>query len=426
MTLRTRLSLMLSIFFVLIALLSMGSIVIFERISEHMESLRSGSEENKLYNELDRNIGDFIDATKGWSLTGDAKYRKQYFKKLSDVRKSFDNLSAIHQNKEELDRLGTGFQHITDLSGNVIRNRQPVGDPEVIRYLQAIDSFAIDIIKEIDVMIQNSNNKILNVAIVGDKIKKKMFYYHAVLIIFSFLATFFLIIRIRRAIEVPFNELLKATERISKGEMSYRIGMDRDDEFGTIAKRFDSMVTELESSSLKVTQKLKETELLLDVAKVAGTTYDLKDAFQYIVETISLKLQYDKCALYLLKPERKTFCLEASNVTDEHLSEECVSFENHIINEMMTTLRHVVISDEINKSEKTGILKHYKTALVMPIIRDSKCLGFLLVGRLSPYTFFTDEIDTLKILSHTIESIVRNSELFQIYKKATSEAYCFV
>ncbi len=416
MTLRARLSLMLSIFFVLIALLSLGSIVIFDTISEHMGSLRSGSEENKLYNELARNIGDFIDATKGWSLTGDSKYKKQYFKKLSDVRRSFGNLSAIHQNKEELDALATEFQQVVDLSGNVIRNMQPVGNLEVIRYLQDIDSVAINIIKQIDELLENSNNKILNVAIVANKIKKKMVYYHAALIIFSFLATFFLIIRIRRAIEVPFKELLKATERIGKGEMSYRIGLDRKDEFGTIAKRFDLMVTELESSSLKVTQKLKETELLLDVAKVAGTTYDLKDAFQYIVETISLKLRYDKCALYLLKDDLKTFCMEASNVTDERLPEDCVSLENHIISEMMTTLRYVVISDEINKDEKTGILKHYNTALVMPIIRDNKCLGFLLVGSLSPYTFFTDEIDTLKILSHTVESIVRNSELFRSTK----------
>ncbi len=346
---------MLSIFFVLIALLSVGSIVIFERISEHMESLRSGSEENKLYNELDRNIGDFIDATKGWSLTGDAKYKKQYFKKLSDVRKSFGNLSAIHQNKEELDRLGKEFQHIVDLSENVIRNRQPVGDPEVIGYLQNIDSVAIDIIKEIDVMLENSNNKILNVAIVGDKIKKKMFYYHSALIIFSFLATFFLIMRIRRAIEVPFNELLKATERISKGEMSYRIGMDRDDEFGTVAKRFDSMVNRIGIFKFKDNSKTQRNRAVAGCCESGRNNIDLKDALQYIVETISLKLQYDNCALYLLKPEQKAFCLEASNVTDEHLSEECVSLENDIINEMITTLGPVVISDEIQiKPKKPG------------------------------------------------------------------------
>ncbi|MBS1114919.1 MAG: hypothetical protein H6Q94_648, partial [Nitrospirae bacterium] len=65
MTLRTKLSLMLSIFFVLIAILSAGSIAIFQRISERIGGLRSVSEETRIFNELGRNIGDLADATRG-------------------------------------------------------------------------------------------------------------------------------------------------------------------------------------------------------------------------------------------------------------------------------------------------------------------------------------------------------------------------
>jgi len=249
MTLRSKLSLMFSIVFLLIAVLSVGSMLIFARLSEQMGSLRSGSEESRLYNELDRNLGDIIDAVKGWGLTADPKYKKQYFKKTSAARDSFGNLITVHRSKEELDILGKDIQHIIDISETVIRNRAPVGDPEVIERLQHIDTIALDIIKNIDDMQGQSTNKILNVAKVGDDIKKKLFYYHSGLIILISLAAVFLIISIRKAISIPFNELLKATELISKGEMSYRIGMDRDDEFGIVAKRFDNMVTELESST---------------------------------------------------------------------------------------------------------------------------------------------------------------------------------
>lgn len=416
MNLRSRLSLMFSIIFILIAILSAGSIVIFERISGHMVTLRSGSEEHKLYIELDRNIGDLVDAVKGWGLTGDAKYKKQYFKKISEVRNSFEALSVI-QSKEDFAMLDKEFQQILGYSEKVIRSRQPFEYPEIIEYLQNIDFIAIDIIKKIDVMLEKSTNKILNVAEVGGEIKKKMFYYHSALIIFSFLAAVFLILNIRRAITVPFNELLKATGRISKGELSYRIGMDRDDEFGTVARRFDIMVAELESSNVKITQKLKETELLLDVARVAGTTLDLKDSLQYIVETISLKLQHDNCAIYILEPEQKAFCLKASNVIDENVIKECSSIENDVLKEMIATVRPVIISDEMQREGKTELLSHYKTALCVPIICDSKCLGFLLARRVSPYIFSADEVDTFTILSHTIESIVRNAELFQATKK---------
>src|SRR5512135_1907320 len=131
MSLRSRLSLMLSIIFFLITLLSVGSMFVFERLTEHMGTLRVASEENKLYNELDRNIGDLVDAVKGWALTGESKYRKQYFKKLSDVHHTFGELSSIHKNKEELADLGREFQQMSDLAGHVIRFPLPVGASEV-------------------------------------------------------------------------------------------------------------------------------------------------------------------------------------------------------------------------------------------------------------------------------------------------------
>ena len=138
---------MLSVIFLLIMLLSVGSMLIFVRLTEHMVTLRVGSEENKLYNEIDRNIGDLVDAVKGWGLTGEVKYRKNYFKKLSDVRRNFGELSTVHTDKEELAFLGREFETVTELSGLVIRKQQPVGSPEVTRNIQQMDSVAIDIIK---------------------------------------------------------------------------------------------------------------------------------------------------------------------------------------------------------------------------------------------------------------------------------------
>ena len=364
MTLKTKISLMLSSFFILIAILALGSMAIFGTLSERMGTLRTISEESNLYNELDRNIGDLVDAARGWGLTAEAKYKKQYFDKISDVRKSFGNLSAVHKNREDLDRLGKDFQQILNYSEVVIRDRYPVGNPEVIEFIKIIDIKAIDIISKIDEMQEYTTNSILNIATVGDEIKKKMVYYQFALISFSFLATFFLVVTIRRAFSVPFSELLKATERISKGEMSYRIGMDRDDEFGTLGKRFDSMVIALESSNTKITQKLNETELLLDIAQFAGTTLDLKGALHYIVETISLKLHYDNCAVYMMNAERKGFSLEASNVIEENANKEGFSFENRIANEIITYLQPVVISDEIRRQLKKRFWENIRQRLL--------------------------------------------------------------
>jgi CHASE3 domain sensor protein len=186
MTLKARLSLMLSLFFVLIAILSVGSISIFQRISEHMGALRSVSEETKRYNELDRNIGDLVDATRGWGLTGDAKYKKQYFMKTSDVRESLEKVikGAKKTETETIDLLDKETQQILQYAEVVIRIRQPRGNNEVIDYLRNIDTIALDIIKKIDGMQEYSTDRILDVLIVSEALKGKMLSYYGVLILF--------------------------------------------------------------------------------------------------------------------------------------------------------------------------------------------------------------------------------------------------
>ncbi|MFZ6017137.1 MAG: PAS domain S-box protein [Nitrospirota bacterium] len=94
------------------------------------------------------------------------------------------------------------------------------------------------------------------------------YLYMSALIAFCALISVSLIIVMRRAISEPFEELLKATKMISEGDLSYRIRMDRKDEFGTIAKGFDDMVGKLkvlyENEVLRKRQAL-EAEKRMDI-----------------------------------------------------------------------------------------------------------------------------------------------------------------
>ena len=132
---------------------------------------------------------------------------------------------------------------------------QPVGDPEVFQYIQKMETETIDVITKIDQLQQRSVDIVLNVVKEGALLKKEMIYYHVSLIVCSALMAVFLIVRIRSTIADPFNELLKATERIGRGDLSYRINTSRRDEFGMVSKRFDSMVADLESSNRQIGQE---------------------------------------------------------------------------------------------------------------------------------------------------------------------------
>ncbi|MDA8433327.1 MAG: hypothetical protein M0Z60_10265, partial [Nitrospiraceae bacterium] len=72
MSLKTKLSLMLSAFLLVIAVLAAGTMLIFEKMSFTTSSLGPISELNKHYSDLDRGVGELVEATRSWAGTGDA------------------------------------------------------------------------------------------------------------------------------------------------------------------------------------------------------------------------------------------------------------------------------------------------------------------------------------------------------------------
>jgi signal transduction protein with GAF and PtsI domain/HAMP domain-containing protein len=265
-------------------------------------------------------------------------------------------------------------------------------------------------------MQQRSVDTVLNVVKKGAQLRKEMIYYHISLIACSALIAMFLILRIRRMIADPFNELLKATEKIGRGELSYRIRAARRDEFGTVSKRFDGMVADLESSTHQVGRKLAETELLLEVTKIAGTTLDLKDALAMMSETIARKLNYEGCGVYMFRPEQNSFCFEAGCKTDGDVV--CLPAAEGIAGEVISTLSHVIVQDSSAAGEPDPVFREdYRSGIVVPIIRGPRVSGLLLIRKKSPHVFTDGEINMLKILAHTVGSVIRNAELHLSTKK---------
>lgn len=420
MSLRLKLSFMLSAFLVLIAVFAAGTLLIFERLTVNVSNLDSVTGEFKVTDELEDKIRDFMEVTNKWGMSGDARYKKDYPSRLADVNKGFNDVGSLIRQKDKIENLRKDFQQVIGYSEFVMNSGNPVGDQDVFIYLQQMNLNGREIINGINKLHDYSIGKVLDVAISGQEMERNMIFYLISLIVLSSLTAGFLILRIRRTIESPFNELMKATERISGGELSYRINMKRGDEFGIISNRFDSMVADLEASNRKVNQKLAETELFLEVAKIAGTALDLKAAFFLIAETIDSKLKHDGCAIYMLKPEIKAFCLEASCRKDGVMETEdaCLPIEEGVAKEIVGTLRALVIEDTLLYEGGDLRLKDkYRSILATPIIRDDMCYGILVVGNRDPYVFPEDEVNTLKILAHTIGSVARNAELFMSTKK---------
>ncbi|MBI5634586.1 MAG: PAS domain S-box protein [Nitrospirae bacterium] len=416
MTLRTRITLMLSVFLVVIALLGVGSILIFENLSRHMGMLSVVSAESKMISDLERNIADFVEDVRDWGITGEVRFRRQFANRLSEVYQDFGLLSVQAEHKAEVELLAEKFYQVLGYAIIVMDKREPVGDPEVLVLIRKIESLTLEIVSAIDTIQEGSVKLVAEVSRAGEKTKRRMITYHFTLIGLTSIIAFILLISIRRAIASPFNELLKATAKISAGDLSYRIRMDRADEFGVVASRFDDMVSDLESSSTKLGRKLNETELLLDIARIAGITLEQKTAFAQMVQILAGKLNYGTCSIYLLTPERKAFYLVASNDPDAEINGFRISVDNTLVQPILASHEPFTIRSFAELLAGDSLPDTNASGLVMPITRDESCIGLLVIMNRKEHVFSDDEISILRIVSLTIGSVMRNAELYDAAK----------
>ena len=414
MSLRAKLIIFAIAFLLLTAGLVAGSFIIFNRMSSNFAIQRSVTEEHNIYLEWQSSIVDFEMAVEGWAVTGNIKFKKLYRERLGNVYKSFSRLHRIAENRETIEAIGKEFEELKGFANTIMSAEQPVGDMDVLSLLRRLEEKEGGIRERLEALHSRSINAITLAIAKGEKIEKEMAFYLASLFILTSLAFLSLTLFMGKVIAAPFDDLLKATEKIRGGDLAYRIGSQKRDEFGVISKRFDEMVEKLQDSNAKVQNKLAETELLLETAKIAGTTPELKDALSLIAETVANKLGKDACFIYLFRQERDAFCLEASSVTKETVEDKCLPLNHSLTEEVLKNLSPVMIDDMVRKQGLKDLVTFgkFRSLLAVPIIRDSNCFGLLILTTYRVNGFREDEINTMNILAHTISSVVRNAELY--------------
>jgi len=261
MNLRTKLTVSAIAFLLLTSGLAAGSFLIFARMSSSFAVQRANAEENNLYEGVKTSLLDLITTVEEWSVTGNAGLRKQYRERLKDVYASFARLSTAARDRQTIEAIGKDFEELKKFADAVMSTDQPIGNMYILFSLRGIHKKEVAIRAKWDTLHQKAVKDVAAAIAQGEKIEGQMAFYLAVLFVLSSFIFVSLAFYIRRMIAVPFDNLLKATEKISAGELGYRMNSSSEDEFGIISKRFDGMVEKLQNSIVKNTE-LYENELL--------------------------------------------------------------------------------------------------------------------------------------------------------------------
>ncbi len=420
MSLKRRFVIFMLAFLASAGVLGTGAIYIFTSLGKSLTVLEEEMDNHRALQEARVSIREFMRATTGWALTGSRGYRDLYKENLARAEKNFRALDTFIEDKTTLKALKSDFQELKRLSDGIIAER-PQDTAAFLKTLSMIEMFEESISLRLDDLLTDSIESSRGVVAAGKRIRTNMTVYLSLLVLFSFLITGSLALMVQRFIEAPYKEMLTATERVTAGDLSFRIRSGRTDEFGMIAGRFDRMVETLEESEKKAKAKLRETELLLNVARIAGMVPEHREAVGLITKTVAETTGKDLCAIYLLDAGKREFCLSASNISDPALA-VCLPLESGIAGEVVSVLKPIIIDDvSLRPGLKDAVCGLCRSFLVVPILRDGSCAGIFLLGDRKPGGFRPDESDTAMILAHNLSVALRNAELYETAKRQVKQ-----
>lgn len=412
MSLRFKFIVFMIAFLASATLLGTGAFYIFSNLSENLVILEQEVELDTHLHDLGASIREYVRSVNGWALTEDRAYKALYGESLAQVERHFRALERTLEDETILGEVKADFTELRKLAEKTISPEGPRGG-RAIESVRMIEMMGEAIFDKLEIQQKHNLESAMQVVTVGKTIRQNMTVYLTLLIGFSLLATGFLVILTKRTLQEPYKEMLNATEKVSAGDLSYRIGSIKKDEFGVIAGRFDNMVEGLEDSSRRIKAKLKETELLLEVARIAGMVPERKEAFNLISETIAEKIGKDVCVIYTLRAKSNAFCPSASNRKGPEFS-ACLNMSEGIAKMVLTSLRPLSIEDVLEVPEiKDAVVGACRSLLVVPIMRENVCIGLLLLGSGNAGAFSPDDTDTAMILSHTIGVAFWNAELYE-------------
>jgi len=308
MSLRTKLTIFVVAFIALTVALVVGSFFIFDGLSSSFEVIRSTTEEHSLHEELKSSITGFLKAAKGWAITGDIRFKRQYKERLRDAYKCFGNLDRAARNRADIEAIGKDFETLRGISNSIISIERPVGSMDAIYALRMLEVKEEEMHSKLDALLLKSLKTLTAATDRGERIKREMGFYLTALFVLSSMAFLFLALFMRRMIAVPFADILTATDRIISGDLNYRIASKRRDEFGIIANRFDSMVEEIQRIGIKneelyrsTKDQLQKLTAIYEIAKAITSTLDLDELLRMIAEEATRLLNARGCVIRLLE-----------------------------------------------------------------------------------------------------------------------------
>jgi signal transduction histidine kinase/CheY-like chemotaxis protein len=198
---------------------------------------------------------------------------------------------------------------------------------------------------------------------------------------------------------------------------------------GAIAIQTGNLFKRLESQRVELERSVEELEALADVGEAVSSTLDLQEVLQSIV-TIAVDLSgTDGGSIFEFDPDTEEFRLSTAYGTEDALIRDLqgtrISLGETVVGRAASTRDPQLVPDidtappdpHLDELRKHG----WRSMLAVPLLREDRILGALVVRRREPGEFSAEVIEVLETFAGQSALAVQNAHLFREIEQKSRE-----
>ena len=230
----------------------------------------------------------------------------------------------------------------------------------------------------------------------------------------------------------PLRNLTELAERLSRGDWSFRVPSDRDDEIGALAHSLNSMADELNSlyQSLedRVEERTRQVRTAGEVARAVISIATLDDLLRRAVELIQQQFKYDYVSIFLIEDEGDFASLhEATGDFGKALAAEgyIVPVGSGSIIGWVTSNNQPRLVTDIQAEDtklRRDLMADMRSELAVPLQTGGRVLGAMNVQSSKSDAFRPQDVEMLQTLADQLSAAILNAHLAKISVVAADRA----
>jgi len=237
-----------------------------------------------------------------------------------------------------------------------------------------------------------------------------------------------------RRMVTPIRALQAGAAQIGAGELGHRIEIRTGDELEALAEQFNSMTAQLQESYATLERKVEERtrelsealeklRALGEVGRAVSSTLDLETVLTTIVSRANQLSGTDAGAIYEYDEQAEEFYLRATQNLEQEfvelLRETPILKGEGVTGQMADTREPTQIPDILQEGAYQSRLRDplirlgYRALLAVPLLREDRIIGGLVVNRKIPGEFSPEVVELLRTFATQSALALQNARLFQ-------------